>query len=153
MDNQDQLQRRKAELKAKIDQQRNELKSTILGIREEMEPATVLRKAVRGALGFQQNKPTKGKPGLLSRLPAPILFLSSLLIKDPRWALGLKLISPFVHNYRPKFLRINQASEAENPEGNPRQPIKLLSRFRKGVSALRKRLKKTDSPYTTSVQP
>ncbi|MBK6996832.1 MAG: DUF3618 domain-containing protein [Lewinellaceae bacterium] len=58
MDKTSQLQRRKAALEAQIEQQRADLKETFREIREEIEPANLLKKAVSGALGFSTNKPT-----------------------------------------------------------------------------------------------
>ncbi len=136
MDKLAELQRRKAELKAQMGQQHSELKKTLLEIREEVEPGNLLKKAVRGALGFSKNK--QAKPGMLSRLPEPIAFLVDVLVRDPKWALGLKLLAPVALRYWPK------SGKAEPSEGTPGTSAKtnLYGQLRRGIAALRGQLRK-----------
>ena len=48
MNSLEKLQQRRAELKAQIEQQRLDLKKTFGEVREEIEPAELLKKAVSG---------------------------------------------------------------------------------------------------------
>jgi len=143
MDKTSQLQRRKAALEAQIEQQRADLKDTFREIREEIEPANLLKKAVSGALGFSKNKPGDPESSILRRLPAPVSFLVDILVKDPKWALGLKLLTPVVL----KFWRRPEKKQEDVLGGkSPSTSIKskVYSKLRSGISSLRAKLRKPD---------
>ncbi len=140
MDNQAKLQLRKAELQAKIAQQQEAIKKTLLEVREEIEPSKLLKKAVGGALGFAPAKPGEEKPGFLDRLPAPVSFLLDLMIRDPRWSFLVKMLAPVALHYLP--------GRGKSPETEPQEPVvesppktNIYGRLRKGVSALRTQLR------------
>ena len=154
MDSLNKLQRRKAELKAQLEQQRSELKNTFIEIREEIEPANLLKKAVSGALGFSKKKPGEEVSSVLNQLPAPLALVVDLLVKDPKWALGLKLLTPIAVKYWPKFDRSKKPAQEENLENTPEKTVKtnIYSRLRKGVSALRSKLRKTEKPAETDTK-
>jgi len=154
MDSLNKLQRRKAELKAQLEQQRSELKNTFIEIREEIEPANLLKKAVSGALGFSKKKPGEEVSSVLNQLPAPLALVVDLLVKDPKWALGLKLLTPIAVKYWPKFDRSKKPAQEENLENTPEKTVKtnVYSRLRKGVSALRSKLRKTEKPAETDTK-
>jgi|GEM_PF-866950 len=146
MNNQEKLQRRKAELAAQIEQQRLELKSTFIEIRQEIEPANLLKKAVSGALGFSKNTPEGAKTGFFSRMPAPVSFLVDVLVRDPKWAIGLKLLTPLVLKYWPNRdeskVPVSEETPAEAPSVSLKTKVygKLLS----GISSLRAQLRKAE---------
>ena len=146
MDSLAELQRRKAELKAQIEQQQSDLKKTFVEIRREIEPANLLKKAVSGTFNAFKNKQVDAQPGMLGRLPAPLNFLADLLIKDPKWALVLKVLAPVALNYLPKFKKSKDQVPEEKPETAPKLPAKakVYGRLRRGISALRSRLRKTE---------
>lgn len=149
MDKLSQLQRRKAELEAQIEQQRADLRTTFVEIRKEIEPGNLLKKAVSGALGFSKSKPGEGNTNILSRLPAPVSFLVDVLVRDPKWALGLKLLTPVVLKLVPTLGK---------PKGPALPPLPVLgekpisaslktriySKLRSGISGLRSKLKRSD---------
>lgn len=151
MNNLEKLQRRKAELAAQIEQQRIELKQTMLEIREEIEPSKLLKKAVSGAFSGSADKPGEDK-GLLSRLPAPISFVLDLLIRDPRLSFLLKLVAPIALKYLPT---LGSSTPEPAPEENLPQKtakVNIYGRLRQGVSALRGKLRKQE-PAKTSEAP
>ncbi len=154
MDSLSKLQRRKAELKAQIEQERNDLKKTFIEIREEIEPANLLKKAVSGALGFTKKKTGEEVSSVLNQLPAPLAFAVDLLVKDPKWALGLKLLTPVAVKYWPKFGKSKKPALEEPLENAPETPmkVKIYSRLRQGISALRNSLRKTEKPPEKSTQ-
>jgi hypothetical protein len=160
MDNLAKLQRRKAELEAQIEQQRADLKKTFLEIREEIEPSKLLKKALSGALNFSGSKPGDPENGTVKRLPGPIAFLVDVLVKDPRLAVGLKLLTPVVLKYWPKFERSKKADDVVIPETTAmpetvvEKPAKLkfYGRLREGISAFRGKLRKTDKASDSTTE-
>ena len=146
------LQRRKAETAAKIEQQRNDLKKTVLEIKEEIQPDKLLRKAISGAFGFSKNK--SGVAGEMSGLPRPVSMLMDVLVRDPKWALGLKLLTPVVIEYWPKLTRVfKKPAAATDPNAEAPKPVKakIFAGLRKGISNLRgylKKKEKTPEPIT-----
>ena len=143
MDSLSKLQRRKADLKVQIEQERNDLKETFLAVRHEIEPANLLKKAVSGALGFSKKNPGDPSTGILGQMPAPISFLVDVLVKDPKWALGLKLITPVVLKYFPGSSKPKIPATEEVPHASAK--TKILSKFLAGISSLREKLKKQES--------
>ncbi len=148
MNNLDKLQRRKAALAAQIEQQRLDLKNTFIEIRQEIEPGNLLKKAVSGALGFSKNKSEDPKTGILGRMPAPISFLVDVLVKDPKWAIGLKLLTPVVLKYWPNRDKSKVPVSDEKPVEAPNVSFKTKAygKLRNGISSLRAQLRKTEKP-------
>lgn len=148
MDSLEKLQRRKAELKAQIALQEAELKKTLLEARDEIEPANLLKKAVGGLLDFSKNKPGEGAASLLKKLPKPLAFVASLIVKDPKLALALNLLSPVVQRFFDKEPTEKIVVSDEKTEKPPEKPLKskLFGQMRRGVSALRGHLRKTEKP-------
>lgn len=146
MDSLTKLQRKKAELEAQIEQQRADLKKTFLEIREEIEPSKLLKKAVSGAFNFTGNSSENPETGSAKRIPGPIAFLVDVLVKDPRLAIGLKLLTPVVLKYWPKFERSKKTETVETPEPVVEKPakVKFYGRLREGISAFRGKLRKTE---------
>lgn len=155
MNNLDKLQRRKAELAAQIEQQRLDLKNTFIEIRSEIEPANLLKKAVSGALGFSKNKPGDPKTGIFGRMPAPISFLVDVLVKDPKWAIGLKLLTPVVLKYWPNRDKSKVPVSEEKPVETPSvsYKTKVYGKLRNGISSLRAQLRKKEKPPEKPLEP
>lgn len=154
MDSLIELQRRKAELQVKIEQQRTDLKETFSEIREEIEPAELLKKAVLKALGFSRDKPHDPQKGFLGQLPPALSFIADLFIKDPKWTFVLKWLAP-------KALKLLNRPKKQAPlpevelapdelmvdilqEPEPGVPVKskIYGGLRRGVSSLRSSLRK-----------
>ena len=152
MDNLAKLQRRKAELAAKIEQQRADLKTTLYEVREAIEPATLLKKAVGGALGFSGNTANDTASQVPGRLPGPVSFLLDVLVRDPKWAIGLKLLAPMVLKYWPSFERKKTIPVEVNPEIPAEKPakVKFYGRLREGISSLRGKLHKSEKAPETN---
>lgn len=137
MDSLNELRRRKAELKDRIDQQQNELKQTFQEVREEIEPAKLLKKAVGGMFNFKQDV----QSGFFNRLPAPLSFAADLLIKDPKWGFVVKFVAPLALKYLKKEPKENTENNAEEiPEVSMKK--KVFGSLRRGVSKLRNSLRK-----------
>ncbi|MCC7464639.1 MAG: hypothetical protein IT261_00120 [Saprospiraceae bacterium] len=144
MNNLERLQQRKAELSAQLDLQRAEIKQTLLEIRAEVEPANLLKKAVKGVFS-----PTEGKPtGATGMLTQGVSFLLDMLVKDPRLSVVLKLLTPMALKYLPKG-----ASPEEKVEKELEKDLKpnFYGKLRQGVSSLRTKLKNKDISDTSSL--
>ena len=144
MDSLSKLQRRKADLKKQIEQERIDLKETFQAVRHEIEPVNLLKKAVSGALGFSKKKSGEPSTGILGQMPAPISFLVDVLVKDPKWALGLKLITPVVLKYFPRSSKPKVPASEEAPHATVK--TRFLSKLRSGISTLRGKFQKQESP-------
>jgi len=140
MDNIDQLQRRKMELKAQIEQQRTELKKTFVEIRQDIEPANLLKMTINGFLKGGR-KPSNNAPSGDIALP-PLSFLTDLVLKDPKWSLVFKFLVPIALKYLP-MLKIPKKGGAEILPAVPTK-VKMYNQFRRGIVAIRKGLRKTN---------
>jgi hypothetical protein len=143
MDSLSKLRRRKADLKIQIERERNDLKETFQAVRQEIEPVNLLKKAVSGALGFSKKKQGDPSTSILGQMPAPISFLVDVLVKDPKWALGLKLITPLVLKYFPRSSGPKISVAGEVPPASAK--TKILGKLRSGISSLRGKLKKQEA--------
>lgn len=146
MDKNAQIQAKKAALSAKIEQQRREIKQTLLDIRSEIEPLNLLKNAVSSMLPAASDS-SKSLPSGALRKGVP--FVLDLLIRDPRVSLLAKSVIPFALRYWSKRKeaapkKALDAAEEETPdtseENEPRRQV--IGRLREGVSSLRKKLKK-----------
>jgi hypothetical protein len=146
MDNLAKLQLRKAELAAQIEQQRAAMKDTLLEIREEIEPAKLLRNAISGAFGFGSDDGDKTKSASGSTLPKPVSFLFDLMVKDPRLAFALKMATPLALKYVPMIGGLlKKKTPATETDALPAKPIKakFYGKLRQGISTLRGKLRKS----------
>lgn len=148
MDKQAELKRRKAELKAQIETQQAEIKQTIQDIRAELEPSKLLKRAVGGALDIT---PKGENAPLFPKLPPPLSLALDLLVRDSRWAMGLKLIAPVAMKMLPALLRRSEKPktpelEAPKEEEAPQTPLKVRAsrQLRNAISAIRKSIRKKD---------
>ncbi len=133
-------------MKTQIEREREDLKKTFLEVREEIEPANLLKKAVGGVFDFSKNNASGEKSGILAGLPAPVNFLANLFIKDPKWAFLIKLVVPVALKFLPKMGKTKaESAAAESIEKVPKVPVKakIYGQFRRGVSSLRGLLKKS----------
>lgn len=176
MNNLAELQRRKAALQEKIEQQRRGLNGTFIELRKEIEPGNLLKKAVTGALGFSATQSTDTLSGILGKLPPALSFVADLFIKDPKWALVLKWLAPAAIKYfrkpkKEKAAPVQEFSPDQLPtegilegelledallEGMGKTPVKakIYGQLRRGVSSLRGALHKNDKVAEgDSVQP
>lgn len=156
MHNLEELQRRKAVLKAKIELQRSEIKKTFLEVREEIEPANLLKKAVQGLFRTSKAKSNELLPGHTETLSPTMSFLADLLIKDPRIAMVVKLLAPMAWKMFPKGAKAKKAAETpESPEEPVELPVKakVYGSLRQSVSTLRNRLRKKKEKPEPVVEP
>jgi hypothetical protein len=78
-----------------------------------------------------------------------------VLVKDPKWALGLKLLTPVLLKYWPG----RHKTEEPLPEGKsakfPEDPVKasLYGKLHMGISNLRAKLRKTKIANESSPDP
>ena len=150
------LQQRKAVLKAQLAQQQDALKQTLLEIRAEVEPANLLKKAVSGLFRAAKNPANTSPANTSGRLTGPWAFLADLLIKDPRLALLIKVIAPYLWDFLP---RKSAKTTPDLPEESaPAKPIKakIYGELRQNVAALRSRLnkkeKQVDKPVASETE-
>lgn len=138
MDSLAELQRRKAELKAQIEQQKLDLKKTFVEAREEIEPANLLKKAVTGIFSTSKNKKDDTTSGLFKQLPLPVSIIADLLIKDPKIGLLVKLAAPLAVKF------FQKKAKKQGAEETPALPAKarLLGGLRQSISTFRTRLRK-----------
>lgn len=150
MDNLAKLQLRKAELAAKIEQQRADMKGTLLEIREEIQPGKLLKNAISGAFGFGSEDGDKSKSAAGGTLPKPVSILFDLMVKDPRLAFALKMVTPLALKYLPMLASSKTIPPATEPDALPAKPIKatFYGKLRQGVSTLRGKLRKPNTEKT-----
>lgn len=156
MHNLEELQRRKAVLKAKIELQRSEIKKTFLEVREEIEPANLLKKAVQGLFRTSKAKSNELLPGHTETLSPTMSFLADLLIKDPRIAMVVKLLAPMAWKMFPKGAKAKKAAETPESQEEPVElPVKakVYGSLRQSVSTLRNRLRKKKEKPEPVVEP
>lgn len=134
------LQRRKAELKNQIEQQRDGLKQTFHEIREEVEPANLLKKVVSGAFDFSKKGKDGERPNILERFSIPLAVAGYLFGKNPKIALALKVLGPVAQRFFPNKVAPS-TSGAEEKKGNSIKTT-IYGGLRRGISALRGRLPK-----------
>lgn len=128
------LQRRKAALKAQIDREQAELRLTLLELREELEPANLLKKALSGVSGGSNSS---------QGLPAPLALVADVLGKDSKWGVLIKLLAPLVLRW---VTRREKTTTAPPESATPPQKTvkaKVYGRLRQNISALRQRLNKS----------
>lgn len=107
--NQAELQRRKAELRARMDREFAEIQETMKLVREDFRPANVLKSAVNS---LWKPKGGDSETGLITEavgeriagLRGPVRLLTSLLVRDPRIALILKAVGPVILGMAPKLV-------------------------------------------------
>lgn len=136
IDSLEELRQRRAELKASIDQQRAELEQTVTELRRELRPARIVRSIA--ADFFKPDKPDAtedGKSGFASNMKFPLQLASDILIRDPRIAIALRVVTPLVVKYLPEL-----ASLASRARDAVPGRAELLSALRNNVSKLRKKL-------------
>ncbi len=151
MDNLAKLQLRKAELAAKIEQQRAAMKDTLLEIREEIEPGKLLKNAISGAFGFGSDDGDKSKSAAGGALPKPVSILFDLMVKDPRLAFALKMVTPLALKYLPMIGGLVKTKPLTTEiETLPAKPIKatFYGKLRQGISTLRGKLRKPNTEKT-----
>ncbi len=153
MDSLAELQRRKAELRAQAERQREGLKKSFSDARDGLEPGALLRRAVSGLF----NSKKEGTAGA-DKLTGPVAFLADLLLKDPRLAFLVKTVAPvavgfFSKKTGEKAQTAQKAAPSEKPESHENQPppteepperpfkARALGQLRRGVGALRGFLK------------
>lgn len=133
------LLRRKAALKAKVDAEQEELKEVWQEVRGDLQPKKIVGRAINSMLGLS-DKPDDGAGeealGFASRLKGPLRLAADLLVRDPRVAMLLKVVTPLTLAYLPGL--------TQKVKSMP--PVKrgLIGVLRRGVAGLRKKIKKND---------
>lgn len=139
VDSLSELLRRKAALKAKVEAEQEELKAVWQEVRDDLQPKKIVGRAINSMLGLS-DKPDDGADeavlGFASRLKGPLRVATDLLIRDPRVAMLLKVVTPLTIAYLPGLAR----------KAKSLPPVKrgLIGVLRRGVAGLRKKLKKND---------
>jgi hypothetical protein len=128
------LQRRKAELKAQINQEQAELQETVRLIKDELTPANIVRKAITSLWKKDdKNAPSAGSGGE-SGMNLPVQLLVDLLIGNPRIAAVVKQFAPMLIAAVPRLVR--KAGDAL-PDKD-----KVYGNVRNRISGWRSRLRK-----------
>ncbi len=133
------LYRRKAVLKAKLDAEQEELKEVWQEVRGDLQPRKIVGRAINSMLGISDqpdNDTDAASLGLASRLKGPLRVATDLLVRDPRVAMLLKVVTPLTIAYLPGLARKAKAL--------PTVKKGLLGFLRKGVTGLRKKLKRNE---------
>lgn len=155
------LKRKKAALKAKMDQERLDLNQTFQEIRQEMEPARLMKKALSGMLGF--SAPQTENSGPKPDLPLPLQVLTDVLTKNSRLGFLLKLAVPLLLRYLPRLGAktipkaspvpveppANESNAAENRES---LKLKAYGKLRQGISSLRRQINKKKKQGNTAAE-
>ena len=136
IDSLEELRQRRAELKAVIDQQRDELENTVVELRREFRPARLIRNIAADFFkpdtdGTKEDE----KSNYASNMKFPIQLASDLFVRDPRIAIALRVVTPLVVKLLPEL-----ASLAGRARDAVPGRAELLSALRNNVSKLRKKL-------------
>ncbi len=145
MNSLEQLQQRKAVLKAKIEQQRIELQNTFLEVREEIEPSFLLKKAIHGLFKPPKDKGVDASSNFFERFPLPIAFLVDLFVKNKAIATLLKMFAPAAIRIIPNLIKEHAGTdESDDPGTTPSTKSMVYGSLRQAVSAMRMQLKRSD---------
>jgi len=129
---------RKAALKAKLDAEQEELKEVWQEVRGDLQPRKIVGRAINSMLGLSE-KPDDvdgAALGFASRLKGPLRIATDLLVRDPRVAMLLKVATPLTLAYLPGLTR--------KAKSLPTVKKGLIGFLRKGVTGLRKKLKRNE---------
>jgi hypothetical protein len=132
IDSLEELHQRRNNLKATLDQQRTELEHTVTELRREFRPARIVRNIAADL--FKPDKPAINgdeKSGFASNIKFPLQLASDLLVRDPRIAIALRVVTPLVVKYLPEL-----ASLAGKARDAVPGRAALLSALRNNVSKL-----------------
>ncbi len=137
IDSLEELRQRRAELKAQIDQQRDELENTVSELRRDFRPARLIRTIAADFFKPDTPSGTKDdeKSGFASNMKFPLQLATDLFARDPRVAIALRVVTPLVLKYLPEL-----ASLAGRARDAVPGRAELLSALRNNVSKLRKKL-------------
>lgn len=149
MNSLEKLQQRKAQLQQQMEQEKEALKNTLLDIREEVEPANLLKKLVGGLI--RPNKRTNGS--LIQKTVPPVLSLATMLLKNSRWLvlaqwlapLALRWLAPPATQEASPVLTIGEPTEKA-----PKKDV--YKRLRETISQLRAKLRKKETPDGNQTQ-
>jgi hypothetical protein len=142
------LQRRKAELKAKIDQETTELKATLELVKEDLKPANFVKSAFFSLIGMDGKNKTEQAPASpgnehpIKRLgrSLPVQLITNLLIRDPRLKLLLQYAAPVAIEMGPDLWE-----KASNSIPSRKS---MVHSMRQRLAKLRNRLPHNDHPNT-----
>jgi len=140
------LQRRKAELKAKMDQETAELKGTLELVKEDLKPANFVKSAFFSLIGLDGKPKTDNTPALpgsehpIKRLGRnlPIQLITILLIRDPRLKLLLQYATPVAMEVGPDLW--------EKASNSIPSRESMVHSMRHRLANLRQRLPNNDAP-------
>lgn len=145
---QEELQRRKAKLKAQIDREFAEMQETMKLVREDLRPINVVKNAMNSFLG-RDHQSANPNTDLISEdigkrignIQGPIRMITNVLVRDPKIAFLLKTVGPVILALAPKL-----AEKAGDALPNRSE---VYSGLQRRIAALRKRLrrkKRTETP-------
>lgn len=135
MDNLNELRRRKAEVKVRLDREQVELRAEWQEVRSELKPARLMANFAKSLLSpSEPNVPGSG--GVASVLQGPLRLAADLLVGNTRMRVLLKVLTPLVLTYLPRF------SQKVGNLSFQKSKARLYGTLRKGVSGLRTQLKR-----------
>lgn len=141
VDNLNELRRRKAEVKVRLDREQAELRAEWQEVRTELKPARLMANFAKSLLSpSEPNVPGPG--GVATVLQGPLRMATDLLVGNARMRVLLKVLTPLVLTYLPQF------SQKIGNMSFQKSKAKLYGTLRQGVSGLRSQLhrKKAEAP-------
>lgn len=141
VDNLNELRRRKAEVKARLDREQVELRADWQELRSELKPGRLMASFAKSLLSPSESG-SSGPGGIGSVLQGPLRMATDLLVGNARMRVLLKVLTPLVLTYLPRFSQKIGSMSFQKSKAN------LYGTLRKGVSGLRSQLnrKKTEAP-------
>lgn len=133
------LRERKAALQLQMDSEKGELQTIWQEVRSDLQPGEIVGSAIKSMLGISahsENSSDQAAMGLAKRLNGPLRFAADMLVRDPRVAMLLKVVTPLTVAYLPSIARKAKSITPGKKE--------MFGFLRRGVAGLRKRLKKED---------
>ena len=142
VDNLDELRRRKAALKEKLDAEQTEIKEVWQEVRSDLQPGHIIGRAVKSVLGISsqpENDVDEAALGWASQLKGPLKIVADLFVRHPAASLLLKVVPPLTVAYLPRIARkVKEIAPGKKD---------LIGVLRKGVSGLRNKLKKKNDVH------
>lgn len=140
------LQRRKAELKAKMAYETAELKDTLELVKDDLKPANFVKSAFFSLISMDGKPKAKQAPALpandhpIKRLgrSLPVQLITNLLVRDPRLKLLLQYAAPVAMEIGPDLWE-----KASNSIPSRKS---MVHSMRRRLANLRKRLPNNDAP-------
>lgn len=135
-DNLNELRRRKAELKIRLDAEQAELRADWQEVRSDLRPSHIVANIIRSMFGWSGSSAKTEPSEITSNLQAPLRLATDLLVGSGRTRTLINILMPLVLPYLPRL-----AQKAKGISLN-KSKAKVYGTLRKSIAGVRSRLKR-----------